>query len=88
MANMQVCKICGKPLKKTQFSKDMKLKSCPCCSQANGKQHIFYERKEFSFSKKRITKNSPDGDQSYCTSCRSGADPNINKGILCENVQR
>ena len=40
------CRICGKSLNISQYSEDGKYKSCPSCSQNNGKEHVYYEYPE------------------------------------------
>lgn len=69
-----LCKHCGKPLKKAQNKHDAngnKFKSCPKCSQDNGDIHIYYKYPDyFGTSEKRVTKQHPDGPQSYCQNCR------------------
>lgn len=79
------CRVCGKPLEKSQYSKDGKYKSCPRCSVLNGEEHVYFEYPAgFGRSTKRETAIHPDGPQSYCYTHRQ--DPNRNipvDGILC-----
>lgn len=83
------CNHCGKPLKESIRIniEDRVYKSCPLCSQENGKYHVFYSfPKEFGTSTKRITANHPEGDQSYCTVCRGGKQIARTDGILCKDL--
>ncbi len=71
-----VCSCCGKPLNrgliyKTDPVTGQKFKSCPHCSDANGKEHVFHPYpSSFGKTPARKTARNPDGDQSYCTECR------------------
>ena len=81
-----VCVICGRPLNESQYSKDKSYKSCPRCSKQNGKQHVYYRYpKHFGVTDKRSSRNSPEGAQSYCTSCR-GNNINGSPQILCKDI--
>lgn len=81
------CKVCGKYLNDSQYSKDGKYKSCPSCSTANGQEHVYYPYPEsFGTTPKRATSNKPEGPQSYCTSCR-GRGTNNACGLLCNQVK-
>ena len=65
------CEHCGKSLHRRQWSKTKAWKSCPHCSIANGRQHIFYEYPDgFGRTDARATKDTPEGPQSYCEACR------------------
>lgn len=65
------CTHCDKPLNESQTHGG--LKSCPLCSTQNGIEHVFYPfPSAFGTSTKRITRNHPAGDQSYCYACRGG----------------
>lgn len=65
------CEHCGKPLRRSQYSSDDKLKSCPRCSTNDGKQHVFYDYPAgFGQSEARESEETPDGAQSHCVSCR------------------
>ena len=84
----KVCEICGKPLNESQYSNDKRYKSCPKCSTKNGKQHVYYTYPEsFGVTNTRTTKNSPEGAQSYCTSCR-GNNVNCFPQILCKDINK
>lgn len=48
-----------------------KYKSCPHCSDANGKEHVYHPYPaSFGKTPLRVTARNPDGFQSYCISCR------------------
>lgn len=76
------CSCCGKRLNsgmiKERDSATGKIyKSCPHCSDTNGKEHVFHAYPaDFGRTPARITAKNPDGDQSYCISCRR-----LDKGI-------
>lgn len=76
------CAHCNNPLHESQTHGN--LKSCPGCSNKNGREHVFYPfPSAFGVSVKRVTRNHPAGDQSYCYACRGGKDiPNFTP-ILC-----
>ena len=77
------CIICGKPLNESQWRNDKQYKSCPRCSNNNGKEHVYYEYPDaFGITEKRKTSNHPEGPQSYCVSCRGPRESSANK-ILC-----
>ena len=38
----ELCRVCGKSLNRSQYSKDGKFKSCPRCSIENGVEHVYY----------------------------------------------
>ena len=81
-----ICKICGKLLNVSKYSKDGIYKSCPKCSTKNGEEHVYYEYPEnFGTTYKRATTNYPDGPQSYCVRCRGSADK-YTSGILCNKI--
>lgn len=66
-----LCKHCGKPLNKSQYSKNRQFKSCPKCSSKDGQEHIYYPYPgAFGTSIERESSCQPDGPQSWCTSCR------------------
>ena len=65
------CEHCQKPLSRGVYSSDRRRKSCPRCSARDGAQHVFYPCPDgFGRSEERVTNSNPDGDQSYCYSCR------------------
>jgi len=79
------CNRCGKELTISVYNEDKTLKSRPKCSEANGQYHVFHPYPEdFGITDKRSSGNSPEGAQSYCTSCRGGNHPR--NGISCDNV--
>ena len=85
MAN---CRFCGKPLNKSQYNYDETLKSCPRCSEIDGKEHIYYPYPEnFGDTPKRSSDNHPDGPQSHCSSHRGNPNRGItNGGIKCSEI--
>ena len=71
---MSNCKICGRPLKESQWREERNYKSCPNCSKENGQEHVYYEYPEhFGTTDARITSANPDGAQSHCAVCRGRA---------------
>lgn len=84
----ELCKVCGKPLNRSQYSKDSSYKSCPSCSERNGEQHVYYPYpKYFGTTLKRSSSNRPEGPQSYCESCRF--DKNIySNAKLCSEIEK
>lgn len=79
------CEHCQKPLSRGVYSSDRRRKSCPRCSARDGNQHVFYPCPEgFGRSEERVTDNNPDGDQSYCYSCRDQEQPA--KSTKCSTV--
>lgn len=80
------CKSCNKPLSESQYKNQKSLKSCPLCSVNNGDYHVYYRYPEaFGTTSKRATQNSPEGAQSYCTSCRGNQGPTLS-AILCSDL--
>jgi len=70
------CEHCQKPLSRGVYSSDRRRKSCPRCSARDGAQHVFYPCPDgFGRSEERVTNSNPDGDQSYCYSCRGQDQP-------------
>lgn len=81
------CEHCGERLNRSVYSPDNRLKSCPRCSKTNGKYHVFHPYPgDFGVTEKRSSGNSPEGAQSYCTTCRGDNTPRTGK--LCINVIR
>lgn len=77
------CEHCAQPLNQGVYSPDRRQKSCPRCSMRDGSQHVFYARPEgFGRSDERITDTNPDGDQSYCYSCRNQEQQAVPGGCL------
>jgi hypothetical protein len=71
-----ICKSCNKTLSESQHKKGKTLKPCPQCSVNNGEYHVYYDYPvAFGTTPKRATQNSPEGAQSYCTSCRGNQEP-------------
>lgn len=80
------CDYCNKPLGRSQYSADDTLKSCPRCSQQNGREHVFYATPEaFGITPKRSTSVHPEGIQSHCVACRSHAESKF-VPTLCHEV--
>lgn len=71
-----VCSCCGKKLNvgmilKTDDEEGLEYKSCPHCSEANGREHVFHPYpNSFGQTEARKTARNPDGYQSYCYDCR------------------
>lgn len=76
------CSCCGKQLNSGMVHKKdpetgKKYKSCPHCSDGNGREHIFHPYpSSFGNTPARKTARNPDGYQSYCIDCRS-----LDKGV-------
>lgn len=69
---MYNCQYCGKPLNESQYRQNRAYKSCPKCSTEDA-EHIYYPYPDsFGTTPSRVSCNTPDGAQSYCTRCRSG----------------
>ena len=85
-----ICRVCGKPLNKSQYSQGENYKSCPRCSEINGEEHVFFRYPEdFGQSDKRETLNHPDGPQSYCYVHRPNPDRVIPRGgLLCSEINQ
>ncbi len=82
------CTHCRQPLKISQYSSDLRLKSCPRCSQNHSKNiHIYYSNNAFGKTIHRQNQNNLEGIQSHCTSCRAENGPNINDGIPCNMIE-
>lgn len=70
------CDCCSKPLNngmihKSDPSTGESFKSCPRCSNAEGREHVFHSYPEsFGQTEARETPRNPEGDQSYCIDCR------------------
>ena len=80
------CQHCGQPLNVARFNELRTKKSCPSCSQKNGKEHVFYNYpKAFGTTPKRASTKNPDGPQSYCTPCR-GEQNSFYQFYLCSEV--
>ncbi|MFX3617918.1 MAG: hypothetical protein ACE3JK_10345 [Sporolactobacillus sp.] len=81
----QTCTHCGKPLNEAQFRPGFK--SCPRCSTNGGEEHIYYPYPDaFGTTDKRITRNHPDGDQSYCARCRGNDQGPHMDGVRCSEM--
>ncbi len=80
------CSHCGKPLNRSCYSSDGRLKSCPnCSSDPSSTQHVFYDHPaDFGTSDARASDSTPDGVQSYCRACRIGEEGK--GGIMCDSV--
>lgn len=65
-----LCVYCGRQLSEAQDMNNGQ-KSCPKCSQLNtNKKHVYYPESDFGHTDKRITRNNPEGIQSWCQKCR------------------
>lgn len=83
----ELCKVCGKLLNRSQYSKDGTFKSCPNCSTVNGEEHVYYSYPEdFGTTPKRASSNRPDGPQSHCESCRFEKS-SYPSSILCSEIE-
>ncbi|MDB4954679.1 MAG: hypothetical protein JWO36_2248 [Myxococcales bacterium] len=70
------CIACKRPLNRSQYSEDKKLKSCPRCSSKDGREHVFYDYPDaFGQTDARVSEATPDGAQSYCGQCRTNDEP-------------
>lgn len=80
------CSHCGKPLNRSCYSSDGRLKSCPnCSSDPSSTQHVFHHHPaDFGTSDARTSESTPDGVQSYCRACRVGEQGA--GGIMCDSV--
>jgi hypothetical protein len=80
------CSHCGKPLNRSFYSSDGRLKSCPnCSSDPSRTQHVFYAHPaDFGTSDARASDPTPDGVQSHCRACRVGEEGR--GGIMCDSV--
>ncbi len=82
------CSHCGKPLNRSYYSADGRLKSCPNCSAEPGsEQHIFYDHpRAFGTTDARSNDSTPDGVQSYCLECRERG--SVTGRTLCDAVDQ
>lgn len=82
------CSHCGKPLNRSYYSDDGRLKACPNCSaEAGSTQHIFYDHpRAFGTTDARSNDNTPDGVQSYCLECRERG--SVTGRTLCDAVDQ
>ena len=79
--------ICGQPLRRAQWAGKYIWKSCPGCSQAHGKEHVFYRYPDkFGTTPQRATGQHPEGPQSYCQRCRGGHALDPAEGTLCSAI--
>ena len=79
------CINCKEELTKSVYNSERTLKSCPRCSQNNGKYHVFHPYpSDYGTTPLRSSSTNPDGPQSYCESCRGGNTPR--PGIECHEV--
>lgn len=80
------CSSCKRPLNRSQYSEDKKMKSCPRCSSKDGREHVFYEYPgAFGQTDARVSDASPDGAQSYCATCRTHDEP-IRGARRCSSI--
>lgn len=84
----RACAHCAKPLNRSCYSADRRLKACPNCSaEPNSTQHVFYDDPgAFGTSDARSNDSTPEGVQSYCRACRD--DERGEGGILCDAVSQ
>lgn len=81
------CSACSNKLNASQWSADQQWKSCPRCSQANGKEHVFYAYPaNFGETEARASASHPNGPQSYCVECRADHTPTFAGAKLCHQV--
>lgn len=67
----RVCEVCDLRLRDAQHSADETWKSCPSCSRADGRHHVFYRTPDaFGTTPRRQSATNPIGVQSYCIACR------------------
>lgn len=84
----QPCKRCRAPLNESIRSRHEDWKSCPKCSIDDGTLHVFLPYPAaFGQSEKRVTSDTPDGAQSWCSSCRLGSPSNYERR-LCPKVEK
>ncbi|XZN56791.1 hypothetical protein ACSW9A_02860 [Clostridium perfringens] len=84
----KLCRVCGKSLNSSQYSKDGNFKSCQRCSVENGVEHVYYSYpEEFGTTPKRASSNRPDGPQSHCESCRFSKSSYPNR-VLCSEIEK
>lgn len=80
------CAVCNRPLNRSQYSADNKLKSCPRCSTNDGREHVFYDYPDaFGQTDARVSDTTPDGAQSHCATCRTKDDP-IRGSSRCSSI--
>jgi hypothetical protein len=80
------CIHCKQPLNRSQYSEGKRMKSCPKCSSSDGAEHIFYEYPvAFGQSEARVSEGTPDGAQSYCSTCRTNDDP-VHAARRCSTI--
>lgn len=78
------CSHCGRPLNRSYYTPDRRLKSCPNCSTDTGStQHVFYDHpRAFGTTDARSNDKTPDGVQSYCLECRERG--HVTGRVLCD----
>lgn len=82
------CTHCNKQLRRSQYSKDRKWKSCPHCSVLDGTHHIFYQYPDsYGVSEQRENDSNADGAQSWCEACRQAETPRYQK-MRCTQVEQ
>ena len=75
------CDHCSEPLDASVLRDEGRYKSCPKCSQADGKEHVFRRSPE-AFGMTKPTKAKPDGIQTHCEACRT-KQPHRDDGRSC-----
>ena len=83
MAN---CTHCARVLNRARYNKGETMKSCPKCSDDNGKEHVFHSYPAaFGTTPARATARHDEGPQSWCEDCRFERTPP--PGTLCNVVK-
>lgn len=76
MKGSETCQACARLLSRSQWRANDMLKSCPRCSSANGREHVFHRHPEaFGETSARASAADPEGSQSWCTACRGRMPP-------------
>lgn len=83
----KTCAACMKKLNESQWRNDETMKSCPSCSTANGREHVFLPHPDaFGETLARSSTEDPGGSQSWCSACRGKKGPQF--GELCTALPR
>ncbi len=80
------CQHCNAPLNEAQDRLAGRFKSCPHCSQNDGREHIYYSNEKFGHTGRRVTHNNPTGIQSWCARCRGNEEGPYRDGIRCSEL--
>ncbi|MFQ6370452.1 hypothetical protein [Shewanella sp. YIC-542] len=87
-----MCVCCGEKLNVGMIHKvdpqtGQRFKSCPHCSAANGKEHVFHPYPgAFGKTPARQSARNPEGYQSYCYDCRSLTKGEVSRVYLAGSV--